>query len=69
MDVALGNSGGTRTCRGIGPRTVPLDDWAVQRKRQAAQCFRSQFEPHGPDAVLPPFVLERLMAVGEMVFL
>lgn len=50
-------------------RTVPLDDWAVQRKRQAAQCFRSQFEPHGPDAVLPPFVLERLMAVGEMVFL
>ncbi|WP_236978672.1 hypothetical protein [Mycobacterium kiyosense] len=48
---------------------MPLDDWAVQRKRQAAQCFRSQFEPHGPDAVLPPFVLERLMAVGEMVFL
>ncbi|WP_246398229.1 PIG-L deacetylase family protein [Mycobacterium vicinigordonae] len=49
-------------------RTIPLRDWAVQRKSQAAQCFHSQLEPAGPDAVLPPFVLERLMAVGEVVF-
>lgn len=48
--------------------SVPLESWALELKSSAAQCFRSQFEPHGPDAVLPPFVLERLMAVGEMVF-
>ena len=48
--------------------SVPLSRWALDRKDKAAQCFRSQFEPYGPDAVLPPFVLHRLMAVGEMVF-
>ncbi|RUP04792.1 MAG: PIG-L family deacetylase [Mycobacterium sp.] len=47
-------------------RGISLPRWAVERKSQAAQCFRSQFEP--PAAVLPPFVLERLLAVGEMVF-
>jgi LmbE family N-acetylglucosaminyl deacetylase len=47
---------------------VPLAHWAVERKNQAAQCFHSQFEPYGSEAVLPPFVLQRLMAVGEVVF-
>jgi LmbE family N-acetylglucosaminyl deacetylase len=51
-------------------RRVPLSQSALDRKRQAAQCFRSQFEPNGTGAgpVLPPFVLRRLMAVGEVVF-
>ena len=51
-------------------RRVPLDDAAVRRKETAAQCFRSQFDPVGPDAepVLPPFVLRRLLAVGEVAF-
>ena len=52
-------------------RTVRLSRTAVSRKQRAAQCFRSQFEtvtpPVGP--VLPPFVLRRLLAVGEVVFL
>lgn len=48
--------------------TLPSDRRAMQRKQRAAHCFRSQFEPHGPDAVLPPVVLDRLMAVGELVF-
>jgi LmbE family N-acetylglucosaminyl deacetylase len=51
-------------------RTVPLTASAVRRKQLAAQCFRSQFHPPTPDArpVLPPFVLLRLFAVGEVVF-
>ena len=48
--------------------SVPLSRWALDQKSKAAQCFRSQFEPYGPDAVLPPFVLHRLLAVGEVVF-
>lgn len=48
--------------------SVPLEQWALARKSQAAQCFRSQLEPNDAEAVLPPFVLHRLMAVGEMVF-
>lgn len=49
---------------------VPLTASAVGRKQAAAQCFRSQFLPSAPGAspVLPPFVLPRLLAVGEMVF-
>jgi LmbE family N-acetylglucosaminyl deacetylase len=49
---------------------VPLTAFAVGRKQAAAQCFRSQFHPPAPDAspALPPFVLPRLLAVGEMVF-
>jgi LmbE family N-acetylglucosaminyl deacetylase len=49
---------------------VPADRAAVGRKQRAADCFRSQFEPVAPGgaAVLPPFVLRRLLAVGEMVF-
>ncbi|MET0701192.1 MAG: PIG-L family deacetylase [Mycobacterium sp.] len=49
--------------------SVPLDRAAVGRKEHAAQCFRSQFESAGSQpALLPPFVLRRLMAVGEVVF-
>jgi LmbE family N-acetylglucosaminyl deacetylase len=50
--------------------TVPLTRSAVGRKQLAAQCFRSQFHPPAPDvgSVLPPFVLHRLLAVGEVVF-
>lgn len=50
--------------------SVPLDRLAVGRKQNAAQCFRSQFDPPEPDAppVLPPFVLRRLLAVGEVLF-
>jgi LmbE family N-acetylglucosaminyl deacetylase len=49
--------------------TVQLDRSALSRKQHAAQCFRSQFEGNAIEpAVLPPFVLRRLMAVGEVVF-
>lgn len=50
--------------------TVPVPGRAIARKKLAAQCFRSQFEPcHGALApVLPGFVLPRLLAVGEVVF-
>jgi LmbE family N-acetylglucosaminyl deacetylase len=50
---------------------VALTEDARQRKHAAAQCFRSQFESpagDGADPVLPPAVLERLLAVGEVVF-
>lgn len=49
---------------------VPVSQWALGRKRCAAQCYRSQFEPgaDGSPAVLPPFVLQRLVAVGEVLF-
>lgn len=43
---------------------------ALARKRLAARCFRSQLEPGaaGAPPVLPGFVLQRLLAVGEVVF-
>jgi LmbE family N-acetylglucosaminyl deacetylase len=51
--------------------SVQLDRAAVGRKQLAAQSFCSQFDPLGPGGVplLPPFVLRRLLAVGEVVFL
>jgi LmbE family N-acetylglucosaminyl deacetylase len=50
-------------------RAARLSDWALIRKRDAAQCFRSQFVPSaGAAPVLPPFVFSRLAAVGEIVF-
>jgi LmbE family N-acetylglucosaminyl deacetylase len=50
-------------------RSVVAPDWAVARKRRAAQCFRSQFGSNpGSPPVLPSFVLPRLLAVGEVVF-
>jgi glycosyltransferase involved in cell wall biosynthesis len=50
--------------------SVPVSEWALARKHRAAQCFRSQFEPgtDGSSPVLPAFVLQRLLAVGEVVF-
>jgi LmbE family N-acetylglucosaminyl deacetylase len=49
--------------------SVPTSSWAAARKRRAAQCFRSQFgASNGSPAVLPPYVLPRLMAVGEVMF-
>jgi LmbE family N-acetylglucosaminyl deacetylase len=49
---------------------VPMDPAAVERKRQAAGCFRSQFTAPSEfcEAVLPAFVLPRLIAVGEVLF-
>lgn len=43
---------------------------ALARKQLAAQCFRSQLEPGagGAPPLLPGFVLQRLLAVGEVVF-
>ncbi|TPG35782.1 PIG-L deacetylase family protein [Mycolicibacterium hodleri] len=48
---------------------APNDQGASTRKRQAAATFQSQLVPYedGTDVVLPPFVLERLFAVGEAV--
>jgi LmbE family N-acetylglucosaminyl deacetylase len=50
--------------------SVPMPIWARDRKHHAAQCFRSQFEASTQDGepVLPAFVLQRLLAVGELVF-
>ena len=49
--------------------TAPYDRAATARKRRAAAAFESQLVPYeaGMDVVLPPFVLQRLFAVGEAV--
>jgi LmbE family N-acetylglucosaminyl deacetylase len=49
---------------------VRVSGRALSRKRLAAQCFRSQLAPIGADTPpeLPAFVLQRLLAVGEVVF-
>jgi LmbE family N-acetylglucosaminyl deacetylase len=50
-------------------QAVALSSAAVDRKIVAAQCFRSQFESSGAGPpVLPPSVMPRLLAVGEVVF-
>lgn len=61
-----------------GDAAVPWDrafavapgDQARARKASAVPCFRSQFEPRpdGSAPVIPRAVVERLMAVGEVVF-
>lgn len=50
-------------------RRVRLTDEAMAMKRRAIQCFSSQIQPT-PDGVpvLPPVVVRRLLAVGEVVF-
>lgn len=50
---------------------VRLDRAAVARKQRAAKVFRTQVTPYEPgvEAVVPPFVVQRLLAVGEGVFL
>lgn len=49
---------------------VRVPGGALARKRLAARCFRSQLEPGaaGAPPTLPAFVLQRLLAVGEVVF-
>ncbi len=51
-------------------RAVPVVADALDRKAAAAQCYRSQIEVAGADRapLLPSFVVERLLAVGEVVF-
>jgi LmbE family N-acetylglucosaminyl deacetylase len=50
--------------------TVPVDPAALARKRRAAKVFATQLNAGQPGAepVLPPFVVQRLMAVGEVAF-
>jgi LmbE family N-acetylglucosaminyl deacetylase len=50
---------------------VPNDGGALARKRRAVAAFESQLKPYEPDLdpVLPAFVIDRLFAVGEAVFL
>jgi LmbE family N-acetylglucosaminyl deacetylase len=50
---------------------APHDRAAIARKRRAAAVFETQLRPYerGLDPVLPAFVIERLFAVGEAVFL
>jgi LmbE family N-acetylglucosaminyl deacetylase len=49
---------------------IPLDPAAIARKREAVKVFQSQFRAFGPDLepVLPPFVVQRLLRLGEVVF-
>lgn len=49
---------------------VRLDRAAIARKQRAAKVFRTQLTPYEPgvDAVVPPFVLQRLLTVGERAF-
>jgi LmbE family N-acetylglucosaminyl deacetylase len=50
--------------------SVPLDRGALARKQRAVNCFVSQLNPYeqGVEPVLPPFVVHRLMAMGEVAF-
>jgi LmbE family N-acetylglucosaminyl deacetylase len=50
--------------------TSPVDRAAMARKRRASTAFRSQYSPYeqGMAATLPPFVIQRLFAVGEVAF-
>jgi LmbE family N-acetylglucosaminyl deacetylase len=50
--------------------SVAVPRSALDCKDHAVHCFRSQIEPQKPGtaAVVPPFVLSRLRAVGEVVF-
>jgi LmbE family N-acetylglucosaminyl deacetylase len=49
---------------------APSDRAATARKRRAVTAFETQRKPYeaGRSPVLPPFVLQRLFAVGEAVF-
>lgn len=49
---------------------MPIDRTAAARKREAAKAFQSQLTAFGPDfePVLPPFVVQRLLGLGEVVF-
>jgi LmbE family N-acetylglucosaminyl deacetylase len=49
---------------------VPPDRAAAARKREAVKAFQSQLTAYGTDfdPVLPPFVIQRLLRLGEVVF-
>jgi LmbE family N-acetylglucosaminyl deacetylase len=49
---------------------VPPDPAAAARKREAVKTFQSQLTAYGTDfdPVLPPFVIQRLLRLGEVVF-
>lgn len=49
---------------------VRLDPVSIARKELATRVFRTQLVPQQPeaDAILPEFVVPRLLAVGEAVF-
>jgi len=50
-------------------RRIELNADALESKMLAAQCFPSQTRPTpNGDPVLPPAVIQRLLAVGEVVF-
>jgi LmbE family N-acetylglucosaminyl deacetylase len=50
-------------------RRASLSQAALDAKRRAAQCFRSQLTPPpGQQAVLPAGMVQRLLAVGEVLF-
>ena len=49
--------------------TGPLGDLARRRKQRAVEVYATQFAATGDgDEVLPPYVVERLLALGEVVF-
>lgn len=52
-------------------RRMTVTGEALERKAAAVNCFRSQTGPGpgGAAAIVPPFALERLMTLGELVFL
>lgn len=49
---------------------VPLDNSSLARKQHAINVFESQLRPAEPDLepILPPWVVQRLLGVGEVVF-
>jgi LmbE family N-acetylglucosaminyl deacetylase len=49
---------------------IRVDRAAMGRKQHAIREFRTQLTPYEPDAdpILPPFAVQRLLAVGEAVF-
>jgi hypothetical protein len=50
-------------------RRIRLTDAALRTKAVAAESFSSQIRPPpGVDAVLTPAVLQRLLTLGEVVF-
>jgi LmbE family N-acetylglucosaminyl deacetylase len=50
-------------------RRVPLTPLEVATKAVAVQCFSSQLQPVDETPVLSPEVVQRLLAVGELVFI
>jgi LmbE family N-acetylglucosaminyl deacetylase len=50
--------------------TMPVDGVAMARKQVAAKAFQSQLTAFGPDLepVVPPWVVQRLLRLGEVAF-